>query len=196
MPTTSRTGFGIAVGDGRAWALNRQRGIVYPLNRRTGEVDGNGIELGEPAIDAVATGGTVYVLMKDTVLEKIDESSGEIYGNVILPARPVGIEREGSSLVIGFSGDRFATYKAGTLTHTKLFGMDEAWEYAEVFRDELWVTVPSTAAIDRFDARTGDPLGDPIEFPSAPVAFNFDPSGRAWVGLESGDLRTLDVPRA
>src|SRR4051812_3186215 len=196
MPTTSRTGFGFAVGDGSAWALNRQRGIVYPLSRRTGEVDGPGIDLGEPAIDAVATGGTVYVLMKDTSLEKIDESSGEIYGRVSLPARPVGIERDRSTFVIGFPGNRFATYRAGTLTHTKLFSIDEAWEYAEVFEDELWVAVPSAAAIERFDVRTGARLGDPIDFASAPMAFNFQPDGRAWVALESGELVSLDVPRA
>src|SRR4051812_46642680 len=196
MPTTSRTGFGFAVGDGSAWALNRQRGIVYPLSRRTGEVDGPGIDLGEPAIDAVVAGGTVYVLMKDTSLEKIDESSGEIYGRVSLPARPVGIERERSTLVIGFPGNRFATYRAGTLTHTKLFSIGEAWEYGEVFEDELWVAVPSTAAIERFDVRTGARLGDPIDFASAPMAFNFQPDGRAWVALESGELVSLDVPRA
>jgi streptogramin lyase len=196
MPTTSRSGFGFAIGDGGAWALNRQRGIVYRLNRTTGEVDGDGIKLGEPAIDAVATGGTVYVLMKDTVLEKIDEASGEIYGNVILPQRPVGIEREGSKLVIAFAGDRFATYDAGTLKRTKLFDTAEPWDYGEVLGHGLWVTVPNTDVVDRFDIRTGARLGEPIHFDAEPTAVNFGPSGRAWVGLRSGSLVPVDAPRA
>ncbi len=60
----------------------------------------------------------------------------------------------------------------------------------------MWVTVPATRAIYRFDDRTGDRLGDPIAFDSTPVALNFEPSGRAWVALRSGALRSLDVPRA
>jgi streptogramin lyase len=196
MPTSSDVGFGFTIGEGRAWALDRQHGIIYALDRRTGEVDGDGINLGGPAVDAVGAGGTVYILMKSKVLAELDESSRVVYDSVRLPARPVGIERDGSTFIVGFSGNRFATYQAGTLTHTKLFSMFQPWNYGEASRGEFWVTVPSAGALYRFDARTGDRLGDPIDFTSSPVAVNFEPSGRAWVGLESGELLTLDVPRA
>jgi streptogramin lyase len=193
MPETSKTGFGFAIGDGRAWAVNRQRGILYTLDPATGEVDGDGLQLGGPAIDAVVTGGTVYVLLDHNLLGEVDVHTGAFYDSIRLPARPVGIEREGSKLVIAFAGDRFATYDAGTLEHTKLFRMNQPWSSAEVFRDELWVT--SDDAVHRFGTRTGDRLGDPIAFASAPVTLNFAPSGRAWVGLESGALVSVDVPR-
>ena len=64
MPTTSKNGYGFAVGDGAVWALDRQHGILYGLDRRTGQPEGDGLQLGGPAIDAVATGGTVDVLME------------------------------------------------------------------------------------------------------------------------------------
>jgi hypothetical protein len=144
----------------------------------------------------VASGGSVYVLLKPQLLGKIDARTGSFFDSIRLPARPVGIERERSKLVIAFAGERFATYDTGTLTHTKLFSMDRAWEHGETFRSELWVTVPAADAIDRFDTRTGEPLGDPISFDSTPVAVNFEPSGRAWVGLQSGALVPVDVPRS
>jgi len=192
MPETSKSGYGFAIGDGGAWALNRQRGIIYPLNRRTGEVDGDGTNLGGAAIDAVATGGIVYILMKANVLAKFDERTRTLYDSIRLPARPVGIEREGSKLVIAFGGNRFATYQAGSLRRTTLLGIGRPWGSAEVLGHELWVT--SDLAIYRLDTGTGDRLGDPISFKSPPVALNFEPSGRAWVGLESGALVSVEVP--
>jgi streptogramin lyase len=191
MPVTSKAGFGFAIGGGRAWALNRQRGILYTLDPATGEVDGDGLQLGGPAIDAVVTGGTVYVLLEHNLLGEVDAHTGAFYDSIRLPARPVGIEREGSKLVIAFAGDRFATYDAGTLKHTQLFGIG-AWDHGEVLGHELWVT--GAGAISRFDTRTGERIGDPIAFRSPPVALNFEPSGRAWVGLESGALVDVSTP--
>ena len=60
----------------------------------------------------------------------------------------------------------------------------------------VWVTVPATRAIYRFDDRTGDRLGDPICFHSTPVALKFELSACVWAALGSGALRSLDVPRA
>jgi streptogramin lyase len=196
MPTKSKSGYGFAVGDGGAWALDRQHGILYTLDAATGQPDGDGLQLGGPAIDAVATGGIVYVLLKPQLLGKVDARTGTFYDSIRLPARPVGIERERSKLVVGFAGDRFASYDAGTLRHTKLFSMGREWERGETFRSELWVTVPNADAIHRFDTRTGAQLGEPIAFDSTPVALNFEPSGRAWVGLQSGALLPVDVPRS
>jgi hypothetical protein len=196
MPTKSDDGYGFAIGAGAAWALDRRHGILYALDPETGEHDGGGIELGGPALDAVAIGRTVHVLMKSRELLEFDATLRSVYRRVRLPAAPVGIEREHSGFVIAFAGNRFATYDAKSLRHTGLFEMGEPWGHGEVFGDELWVTVPSADAIHRFDTRTGARLGDPIGFDTAVAAFNLEPSGRAWVALRSGALVSLDVPAA
>ena len=195
MPTKSKPGYGFVVGDGAAWALDRQHGILYTLDPATGKPNDDGLQLGGPAIDAVVTGGTVYVLLESKLLGKVDARTGAFYDSVRLPARPAGIERERSKLVVAFAGDRFATYDAGTLKRTKLFSMHQPWERAEVFGSELGPRRRPRAPVSRFDTRTGDLLGDPISFDSDPVAVNFEPSGRAWVGLRSGALVSVDVPR-
>ena len=56
--------------------------------------------------------------------------------------------------------------------------------------------MPNADVIDRFDIRTGGRLGEPLHFDAEPTAVNFDPSGRAWVGLRSGSLVPVDAPRA
>ncbi len=160
MPTTSKNGYGFAVGDGAVWALDRQHGILYGLDRRTGQPEGDGLQLGGSAIDAVATGGTVDVLMES-------KTPGRSTPARRCSSTASGFRRgrSGSSSRAPSSSSRSRATASRPTPPDPCAGRSSSTSAGrgttEAFGNEVWVTVPKTRAIYRFDVRTGDRLGDP-----------------------------------
>ncbi|MFC5139069.1 hypothetical protein ACFPK1_12575 [Actinomycetospora rhizophila] len=177
---------GMAVGNGAVWLSHRDGGVVTRLDAHTLNVAGPPIRVGAAPGVMEFDDGAVFVLdAGDGSLSRIDAATANRTGTASVGRQTGGLEVDRGDVYVAADGG-IVPVDARSLTPRPPLPL-EGLSYFEVHDGIVWVLYDEDARIERVDAATGAPVGEPFPAPTAEIGharFAFD---HLWLTVPGRD---------
>lgn len=176
---------GMAVGVGAVWLSHREEDVLTRVDTRTLAVAGVPLRVDRRPGVLEFGDGAVFAVGADGTISRIDAATATRVGTAEVGDSPGGVEVDGATVYVAADGG-VVPVDARTLLPGPVYPFAD-WAYFEVADGVMWVVYDGVPRIQRFDAATRAPIGDPVPGLGDQVGrarYAFD---RLWLTLPDRD---------